>query len=452
MHFQTGIEDDEDVRAALSWLAEVSGAPAAFKRRLRQAQRAYTEYTGDIAHKGRDPSLSVLGPDIVASFFAQSQSMLDDRRSFDPALASRCIPWIKQIGANADALSNVPGAAERARRMLEDAATAPDGTVFELVMAGNYAAHGEDVILVPEQPGKSKTPDIHLAVEGRTERVAVECKRLRAGQYEVEERELQRGIFRRAAELIEKWRLSLHIDVNYVVELSYVPESYLADWLKRFLSATVIMPGHYPWNDEFGSGEIRPANTAAVLEEIEDSSLYFGTKFARMLSGNAVRENGYNLAAGLRPDVRDPRYFKGFEYGSVVTWQCTAPSAIDRKARHVKSKLAEAGRQVSTQRVGVIHLAMDAEPDCESSDLRRQRNMAVISEFRAESIVAALYVHYIVPRISETHAWLVDETVDKFSHGGEPPAMMIFSNSRPVDNDLPAWKQTLAVPRPPVGG
>ena len=83
---------------------------------------------------------------------------------------------------------------------------------------------------------------------------------------------------------------------------------------------------------------------------------------------------------------------------------------IERKARHVKTKLAKAGRQIATQKVGVTHLTMDVELGCESSDLRRQHNKEVITEFRVDSMVVALYVHYLVPRISESHSWLVDES------------------------------------------
>ena len=110
MQLPQGVEDDPDVREALCWLAEISGNSADFGRRLRAAQQAYIDYTGAAGDFGRDPALSALGADVVASFLAQSQSLLDGRRSFDQALASRCVPWIKQIGVNVEALSNVPGA------------------------------------------------------------------------------------------------------------------------------------------------------------------------------------------------------------------------------------------------------------------------------------------------------------------------------------------------------
>lgn len=242
--------------------------------------------------------------------------------------------------------------------------------------------------------------------------------------------------------------MSVDIDVNYKKELRDVPESYLADWLRRSLSSQVIMLGHYPWQDEFGSGEIRAANLEAVRDDTRNSSLYFGTKMARLLSGRPVRESSYHLAASAEPDGRDPRYIDEIHYGSVVTWQCTAPRAIERKTRHVKAKLVEADRQLRALAVGIIHLAMDVEVGCESSDLRRERNKEVILQFRSESLVAALYVHYLVPRVSESHSWLVDETVDNFGGGRDPvPSMMIFPGSAPMDNDLPAWRQTVPLPK-----
>lgn len=315
-------------------------------------------------------------------------------------------------------------------------------------MGGNYANDGFDVAFVAEAPGQSKTPDLHLFLSGLAEPVAIELKRLRQGQYEQDERTRHRRIFKQAAAIIESRRLSLHIDLNYTKELMAVPESYLADRLSRFLASPLIMLGAYPWRDEFASGEIRPANLDAVREDTHDNSLYCGTKMARLLSGNEVRDNGYHLAASGVPDDRDPRFMAEVHCASVVTWQCTATKAIEKKARHVKNKLVEAERQVQSAGIGIIHLAMDAEVGCKSSDLRRERNKQAILEFQSESMLAALYVHYLVPRMAEAHAWLQDETVDKFGAAPEPVASrMIFPGSVVLDNDLPAWKQSVPIPR-----
>lgn len=442
-----GLDDDYDVRSALDWLAVASGDPGQFWTRLTKAQDWYRIVTSNPNNLGQDPNLASFSNDLVGAFFAQSKSLLDDRRSYDFSLGSLTVPWVKQLGRNIGAIDQVQGARERASRMLRSSPTDPGSAMLELVMASNYAADGSRVAFVNELKGRAKTPDLHLHVEDSEYVIPIELKRLQRGKYELEEARRHGLIFRAVAEIVDRQQASIHIDVTYTRELADVPVSYLADRLIHAQSSPIVTLRSYPWRDEFGFGEIGPANLDAVKQDIHDSSLYFGTKLARLLSGNAVREHGYHLAAGATPDARDPRYIQEIHYGSVVTWQCTAQQAIERKARYVTAKLVEADRQLSGHGLGIVHVAMDAELQCESSDLRRARNFEAIRGFRSESIVA-LYVHYLVPRISEAHSWLVDETVDSFGAGSEPvPTLKIFSESTPMENDLPAWRQHVPIPR-----
>lgn len=156
----------------------------------------------------------------------------------------------------------------------------------------------------------------------------------------------------------------------------------------------------YPWKDEFGYGEIRRANLAAVHEDSRDTSLYFGTKLARLLSGRVVHETSYHLAARTDSAPRDPRYIDRIHYGSVVTWQC----AIERKSRYVKSKLGEADRQLQGLGPAMVHMAMDVELARESLSLKCARNIEAVKAFEAKSTLAVIFVHYLVPRISEAHS------------------------------------------------
>lgn len=446
--FSGGSGEKESIQVALDWFATSSGDATAFWKRLLDAQQRYRAFVEDPKNLGRDPSLSALGPDVVGAFLAQGKSRLDDRASYDLPLASRTIPWIHQIGSNVGRLGSVPGAADRAKRMLKDQRTEPDGPLLELVVAGNYAAEDFNVAFV-EEVSASKTPDLHLSLPGIAAPMGIECKRLRRGDYETGERNRNKQIFKHAAAIIHAKRLSLHIDVNYARELGDVPDSYLAERLERFLASPLVMLESYPWKDEFGSGEIRPANLPAVKRDIaDDGPLYFGPKMARLLTGSPVRENSYQMAANGEPDSRDRRFMEKVYFASVLTWQCSAAAAIESKAKHIKKKLAEADSQLKTVGVGIIHMAMDVELGCESSDLRRERNKEKILEFQSESLVAALYVHYLVPRISEAHSWVVDETVDKYgAHPGVIPTMNLFPAAVAFDNDLPAWKQVLPLSR-----
>lgn len=438
-----GVEEDPEIAAALVWLATSSGDAPNFFARLISAQQRYREVTADVAARGKDPSWSDLGPDIAAAYLAQGKSLLDDRRSYDFVLVSHVAPWLKQLGANLPALARVAGAPHRALRMLRANQVLPDTALFELVMASNYAAEGFDVAFIEEGPGK--TPDLRLSHGESGSEFFVELKRLRRGNYEIEERSRHAEIFRQLAPLLHEQGLSVHVDVTYGKELADVPVDYLLQQVKRATASPILLSGGYPWKDEFGSGLIRDANVAAVRRDMRESYLYFGTKMARLLSGRVVSENNYHLAAQASANPADPRYVDQIEFGSVVTWQCIAPKAIDRKAKYVRSKLAEADKQIIGHGRGIIHIAMDAELHSEASDLRRQRNQDTLATFQMKSQTIIVHLHYLVPRVSEDHSWLTDETVDVFSRlERPPPPFPAFPSSTTLDNDEPAWRQRFA--------
>jgi hypothetical protein len=439
------VEDDHDVYAALSWLTSVSEKPGDLVRRLERAQDDYRIATELEQNLGRDLGLRAISEDVVSAYLAQAKSMLEDLRTYDFALASRVLPWVKQLGANTDLMPSIEGADNRALRMWEQATVPPDSAMFELVMASNYAAGGFEVQFIPELKGKDRTPDFRISLPREIEPVVVECKRLQQGKYELEEKTRHSAIFRNVAALIDNLGLSVHLDVTYIEPLDKVPDDYLLGHLKRLLSSRIITAGHYPWNDEYGYGEIRPANLTAVRRELRDSSLYFGTKLGRLLCGQVVREDGFHLAAGAQADPRDPRYIDKLFYGSIITWQCISPVSLEKKARYVTAKLSEADRQLKGHGPGIIHIAMDMQIECQSSDLRRVRNLQAIKNFKPDSELLAIYIHYLVPRNTEAHSWSVDETVDRFGPGHLPvPTFAAFPLALRLNNNLPGWRQKIS--------
>jgi len=442
------VEEDFDVRTGLDWLASSSGNVADFWERLDCAQQCYHNYTDAPQNRGQNPDFDALGPDVVGAFFAQAKSLLDDRRSYDFSLASHVVPWVGQLGRVCTNLDQIPGSVERAARMLEKLTEPPDSTMFELVMAGNYASAGFGAEFISEEKGVRKTPDLRINEPHFRTPIFLEFKRLRLGDYEIEERRRHKVLFQHAAALIKARTLSVAMDVTYTRELAEIPDSYLADRLAQAVASPIVTLGSYPWSDGFGFGEVRRANLNAVRGDIaKNGPLYFSTKLARLLSNRAIRENGYNMAAVAEPDERDPRVIESITHGSVVTWQCVAPAAIKRKARYLKSKLAEADEQLAEYGLGMAHFALDAELHCQSSDMRRSRNLEELQAFQPRSRLLAFAVHYLVPRISESHSWLIDETVDHFSIDAiTKPTLKIFTGSVSVSNDFPAWKQDLPLP------
>lgn len=443
------VDDDSEVRAALEWLTSLDIRPLAFWRRLEAAQESYRAATSDPERFARGISLADLGGDIVGSYFAQGQALLSDRRSFDLALASETIPWIKQLGVNLNALRPIKGAGDRARRMLRTPEQNPASAMMELVIASNYAAQGLSVEFLEEDKGVARTPEMRLGLPGEGDFFAVECKRLQPGLYEARERAAQLEQVEAAKAVIHASRLSVHVDVTYTKELRDVPPGYLADWIRKAQASPIVTLGSYPWKDAFGFGSVRPADVGAVRQDISDSDLYLGTKMCRLLTGNPAREQHFNLVVSADASRVDPRFIRHVRYASVITWECTSSESLTRRSRHVKAKFHEADLQLRGHGPGIVHIAMEVDLQEAVSDMRRERNKAALAEYKAESQVMLAYLHYLVPRSGETLAWLIDETVDRFSPlpmGADLPMSKIFTTATSLGNDLPAWKQS-----PPIG-
>jgi stalled ribosome alternative rescue factor ArfA len=443
----TGIEDDPEIRAALDWFAEVSEDPSAFWFRVEQAQDSYRRAVALEDNLGRDLPLEDLGSDKVGSYLAQAYALLNDRRAYDLVLGSRVVPFIKHLGGGIEALRRMPGAAQRVSRFLRQKGVDPESAIFELAVAVTYAHQGFATEFISEAPGTDRRPD--LVVRRDTLVAEVECKRLGKGDYERVESAHQRLIFEKLSGLIHERRLSFYMDVNYTQELKDVPVDYLDGWVRKALDCRIMLPSGFPWKDEFGRGMIRRANLEAVHHDTAASSLIFGPKMARLLTGAPVAERAYNMAGSGKQDLRDVRFVEQLYYGTVVTWQCVADNSINSRARYIRSKLAEIDKQLKSSHSGIAHIGMEAERDTNASDLRRERNKEVIQQFQFESRMTAAYLHYFVPRVTEVSAWMIDETPDRFGPGSLNTLAdgRIFSRSDLFDNDLAAWHQK---PPPPL--
>jgi len=441
-----GIEDDIDVRTALDWFADASNDTATFWRRINEAKESYRLATNTLPRKlGNNINLEQLGEDKVASYFAQAAALLEDRRSYDLHLGSKIVPFIKHLGNNIAHLRKLPGAIERANRLLRNKNCDPGSAIFELATAVRYAKDGFSVQFIPEAPGRERRPD--FSVQYANFSAEIECKRLEKSEYEKKERFFQDKIFRSFSNLVDNQQLNVNVDVVYIRELKEVPVDYLCSWTEKAKNCPLHLTDGYYWKDEYGYGRIKRANEEAVSRDAVKSPLLFGPKLARLLADKDVCEGTYNLTANFEPDNRDPRLVDHFFYGSVVTWKCLAEPSLGARSRHIKTKLIEADKQLKSSSCAIVHIAMDAERDTEASDLRRAKNIEVVTQFKFESSMLTVCLHYFVSRVTETNTWMIDETPERFGRCDLPAFLpeRMFDQAELLDNDLPAWHQQ--VPR-----
>jgi hypothetical protein len=437
-----GLYSDSEIIAAMDWLSDASGNATEFRARITRAQDLYREYVTKEEHLGKDPRLEALGPDRVASYLAQADSLVRDRGAYDLALGPRIVPFVKHIGSAVESLRQVNGSSKRATRMLRQESVDPESAIFELAVASAYLRAGFRLEFIEEAPPE-KRPDFRILSAG--DPIDIECKRLTQSTYAREESRHQGRMCEKLSGLVHERHLSIYIDVLYTQELSEIPEDYLLNHVAASLSSRIITRNGYPWKDALGEGTVRPAHLAAVHRDTAQSSLYFGTKLARLLSGIEVTQDAYNLIGSGEPDSRDPRYLDRLYYCSVINWGCSAAQSIDARARFVRSKLAEVDLQMHKSDEGIVHVGMDAQRDVHTSDIRRARNIEVVSDFQALNPLREIYLHYFVPLTTEVTAWSIDETTDCFGIAPSRKGLdRIFDQADLAENNLAAWYQ----PRP----
>ena len=323
--------------------------------------------------------------------------------------------------------------------MLEDETVYPDTALFELVIAGNYADRGFQVEFIPEQKGIAKTPDLKYKNQyGQV--FYIECKRLQKGKYETIEKQHHREIinYEKTMRILE--RFNLWMDIIYKSEVKDIPHDYIYEHLKYYKGK------FYTWNDIYGQGVVRPISLTPLLTDILiNGSIMFNTKFARLIKGDVLRDEYYNIYARVKPDDRDNRFVEFVHQAAHVTWRCVNEASFEGRSKHVTSLLKTIDDQLLNFGPGIAHIAIDVDVQGDVADKRRQKNIEAISRFKPDSRLCRTMVHYMVPRIDEDSAWMVDETSDELLNYppelGITPRVAIFTDSETLDNDRPGWHQ-----------
>jgi hypothetical protein len=446
----TAIADDADLKSALEWFIEIDGAHSSLPKRIRIAQEFFRAHAACFDSRWPDPSDLLVKSDLIASYLAQADAFLNRPDSYDLTLAAHILPFLKHIGAGLEFLRRMPGAINRGRKLLNPRQEHPDGALYELATAIRYAYEEFEVEFVAETSQRSA--DLRVGPPDSTKDLYIECKRLRASDYEIREKASVRALFAPLATLIRESRLSVFIDVQFTSELAEIPHSYLAERIASAVRSPLYLPDGYPWRDEYSQGVVREAHIDSVRADTrEHGPLIVGPKMWRLLTGEFLPSGPYHFMLRGLSDERDLRYVDKVYYASVLSWRCLTPASVSARARHVTSLLANIDRQLATAPMGIAHIGMYAEYDTVAADRRRERNLEAVARFRANSKLIDIYTHYYMPRVSESHSWTIDETADTNSRMDEPlladPRILVLGDLQ-LDTTEAAWH----LPSPPLRG
>lgn len=432
-----GVEDDQEVAIAFAWIHSVVGPDLLSRIGAAMQHFSASQLPPPGSIMWPEPNQLIPPNDRAAGMLLQAFALLRDGRFFDARLAPRVISFLKLIGSALPELSAVEGADDRVKAFIDSKNDHPEGTLLELAVAARYLLEGYQVRFIPES--SQKTPDMELVFDNGT--IQVECKRLRAGLYELKETAKVRTMFSLACDFLSNNGQSAFIEVTFKVEIDNVQVDHLRNLAKSFVDSA---SNELSWNNDISRGRIIIGDIQSLHDDTQDSYLLMGPKMVRLFAGKPVPVHRTIIGVDADPVNIDPRYLENFRTVVVCSWENECEASISARARHVRSKLAEIDAQMANCDLGAAHIVVDAERDSAAADLRRQRIRHHVESFNFKSPIVALTTHYLLTHTAELRSWTIDETADPATRMSEKlledPRLFIDGSEL---GEAPAWHQPL---------
>lgn len=397
--------DLPELRAGVGYFRDLIGRDEWKRRREAAAWRFYRSLVGELQNpvgEGRYYGLE----DLFGWYLFLGEAYTDHPQNYEVFYGCRVVPILAAIGRDLHLISGIVGFEERAKRLVGPEKSQPNGGLFEILVALAYARDGAQVAFRPEEPGRAKTYDLDIEVHGTV--WAVECKRMETGDYVERERARKRELWMPASQLIVPSGRSVYTSVDFSVELSDVPDNYLVQHVAKFMRSgkeTSL------WRDRYASGVIGNLDLMPLHSVLNDSCILCpGPVYNKLLTGSYFRYDELNIIHKVKFAV-NPHFIDEIDQAVVLRTRSLSEGAIEKKARDFKRKLAEANRQLPLDRLGVIHVGLEALGDDVIERRRYEKIMSTINNFDPKGKkLSFIYWHYFAPEASPEETWAFDET------------------------------------------
>lgn len=427
---------DEKVLLASAWFAELANKRTWQKRMA--ATRDHFFAAKERWAKGEAVSFYDRS-DTAAWYIFQANAYATDRENWVPEQAVRVAPTFTRIGEELTALLAIPGAEDRAARLMNADRSQPDGGLFELLVALAYRRAGWKTEFVPERPGVAKTHDLNVQ-KGRRH-WAVECKRMDRSSYDARERvrseDLMSAVHREALAASR----SIYMQVAFDAELADLPD----DYLRRRAAAYLADKAPAYWRDEHGMGTIREIDWRLIRKILAKDFVYFGSsRMIELLIGGYNHNFGHSMAGKWRPSRERPFWADALYQASVVAWRNRSRYAIRKKAMHFRSVVTKAAQQLPKDRPGVVHVGVESWSGPEADAVRHIRNKLEMMDFDpGDTRLRWVYGEYVAPEVTtrQNESWGIEETSASYRVGShrtaEPlPYHMLLTPEDEINNGV----------------
>jgi hypothetical protein len=232
---------------------------------------------------------------------------------------------------------------------------------------------------------------------------------MEAGEYAEGERQRMRELWKAPClSLVGEERDSI-LDVDFKIELSDVPESYLLEKVQKFLRRYQTS---FMWNDRISQGTISNLDIGPMQKALEESYLLHpSSQFAKILTGSYRRADSM-LSLERVKYASNPHFIDELDLAVVARWSSRSEEAVNKKARDILKRLSEANDQLPTDLAGIVHIGFEALGSDEIEQRRYEKIMETARKFnRGASQLEFVYCHYFAPEPSPEQTWAIDETV-----------------------------------------
>jgi hypothetical protein len=349
--------------------------------------------------------------DLFGWYLFLAEAFTDHPWNYEIIYGCRVIPIFVAIGINLDLLLKIDGFSERATRAIGAARSQPNGALFEILVAAAYASAGATVSFRAESTEKSY--DLDVEMQGK--KWAVECKRLEGGEYHEGERQRMRDLWKLPCFALVRSKRDAIMDVRFNVELTHVPETYLLEKVDKYLRRRLTA---HIWDDRIGEGSISNLDLGPIQRALEKNYLLHpSSQFLQLLTGSYQRADSSLSMMRLKP-ASNPHFIESLGSAVVCRWFSLSEDAIEKKARDIMKRLADANAQLPSDISGVVHIGFEALGADSIEQRRYEKIIETARRFdRGVSGLKAIYCHYFAPDPAPDEVWAIDETVQWIGRG-----------------------------------
>ncbi len=406
---------DQDLEKAVVFLVGQIGNDAWQLRRADIASRFGKRLSPDPAIAPIEGVSIRDREDEVGWYIFLCETSIADPPAVNADQLSRVAPYLSAFGRNIPAIKQIVGVEARLSSLVRRLKNQdPDQALFELLVGAAYVREGWTVTAIPET-GAAKTPDFLVAKANET--YEVECKRLsRRADYTTLERDAWLRQYKPVSEWLFRNGYAWVLTVNFHVEVVSLPDHYLLATIHRGMEE--IASGRVYRDDKRCSISGVRTDLHGIRRHLERNYLKVNCAAERVvIGGRYERDFGFTCAVhgqtgsmGER-EVAGNKYWLDIDYAHAAFWHCDAPEAIEKKARDVRKRLAEATGQFTGAHPGMVHIGVETTEGDDVELVRSRKVIHTVQSFDPEGKpLEWISLHFFRGEAPPNEDWAFDET------------------------------------------